>query len=430
LPVDEKAKLRVLAIAEACNPQWSSVPLVGFSFVRALASRSDLELTLITQVRNRDALLADPISGQVAIHFVDNDTVARPLFRLSQFLRGGTGLSWTTATALSWPGYMAFERIVAKTFGGALRRGEYDLIHRITPLTPTLGSPLASRTNVPMLIGPLNGGLPWPKEFPELRRQEREWLVPLRGIYRHMPYYRSTYKHAAGVIAGSKSTAKEVPAYFRGLRYYLPENGIDPERFPVDVQPAEAGSRFRFVTVGRLVPYKGMDLILRALAGYPRLCDSDLTIIGDGPQRSSLEALARELGLEHRVRFLGWLTQSEVARELSLSQAFVFPSLREFGGGVVLEAMAMGLPPIVVDYGGPGELVTPDCGVLVPLVSREKLIPALASAMETVATDPALRHCLGQSARKRVLEEFTWDVKARKLVDIYRDVLSRTNGRA
>src|SRR5437899_2399477 len=83
--------------------------------------------------------------------------------------------------------------------------------------------PLAGRTKVPMLIGPLNGGLPWPKEFPELRRKEREWLVPVRRAYKLLPYYRSTYRHLAGVIAGSRHTASEIPASFTGKRFYLPE---------------------------------------------------------------------------------------------------------------------------------------------------------------------------------------------------------------
>ena len=82
-----------------------------------------------------------------------------------------------------------------------------------------------------MLLGPLNGGLPWPRAYPELRRQEREWLVPVRKLYRYLPYYRATYCRLAGVIAGSRHTATEVPRAFAGCRFYLPENGVDPGRF-------------------------------------------------------------------------------------------------------------------------------------------------------------------------------------------------------
>ena len=199
---------------------------------RALSERPDLDLTLVTQVRNRSALEADPIATQARFCFVDNEFIARPLHRLSTRLRGGTSLSWTTNTALDWPAYMVFERQVFRRFSSQFKNREFDLIHRMTPLSPTMGSPLASLVDVPMIIGPLNGGLPWPKEYPELWRQEREWLVPLRDLYKCLPYYRSTYRRLCGVISGSRHTAMEIPAYFTGRRFYHPENGLDPERSP------------------------------------------------------------------------------------------------------------------------------------------------------------------------------------------------------
>src|SRR5262245_15516463 len=187
-------RLRVLLIAEACNPTWTSVPLVGYNLARALAARPDLEVTLVSQVRNRSALEADPIAATARLYFVDNEWLARPLYQLARLLRGGTALSWTVDTAMAWPSYMVFEKELFRCLRRPLSKGRFDLIHRVTPLTPTMGSPLASLVDVPMIVGPLNGGLPWPKEYPELRRQEREWLVPLRGLYHHLPYYRSTYR--------------------------------------------------------------------------------------------------------------------------------------------------------------------------------------------------------------------------------------------
>ena len=126
---------------------------------------------------------------------------------------------------------MVFEWMVYRRFRDKLRSHSFDLVHRISPISQTIGSPLAGMTKVPMLIGPLNGGLPWPAEFPGLRSKEREWLVPLRGLYRYLPYHRSTYRHIRGVITprGSVHTATEIPAWYRGRRYYVPENGVDPK---------------------------------------------------------------------------------------------------------------------------------------------------------------------------------------------------------
>src|SRR5207302_5585894 len=141
----------ILCIAEACNPAWTSVPLVGYNFVRALAERPELQITLATHVRNREALEKDGLPARVPTHYVDNEWVARPLYMLAKLLRGGKTLSWTTDTAMAWPSYMVFEHTLRRQLRWQFDRGDFDLIHRITPLTPTMGSPLAELTDVPMV---------------------------------------------------------------------------------------------------------------------------------------------------------------------------------------------------------------------------------------------------------------------------------------
>ena len=332
--------------------------------------------------------------------------------------------------ALSWPAYMVFERMVYRRFRNSLRTHSFDLIHRISPISPTIGSPLARLTDVPMLIGPLNGGLPWPSDYPELLQQEREWLVPLRGLYRWLPYHRSTYRYARGIITGSRHTATEIPAWCRARRYYVPENAIDPERIPIGAswKVPEPGKRFRFVTIGRLVPYKGTDLILRAMALTDELRrEGELIVIGDGPWRTTLERHTSELGLSSCVSFTGWIEHTKLADQLRGSQAFVFPSLREFGGAVVLEAMACGLPPIVVNYGGPGELVTDECGIRLRMALREELIGQLSDAMATLLRNPDQCQRMSVAAIDRVRRGFTWTRKASQINAIYRDILDIPN---
>jgi glycosyltransferase involved in cell wall biosynthesis len=424
-------KLRILLIAELCNPRWVSVPLEAYSLARALAERDDVEITLVSQVRSREALESDPIAKMVDLHLIDNEFIGAPFFRLGQFLRGGSQLSWTTAMAVAWPAYIAFERMVYHRFRDKLRAQSFDLIHRICPISPTMGSPLAGMTKVPMLIGPLNGGLPWPAEYPELRSKEREWLVPLRGLYRYLPYHRSTYRHIRGVIAGSRHTATEIPAWYRGRRYYVPENAVDPERTRLSTgwRPREAGNRFRFVTVGRLVPYKGFDLVLQALSQSEELRrEAELIVIGDGPYRATLEAQVSELGLASIVTFMGFVEQARVQDHLRQAQAFVFPSLREFGGAVVLDAMASGLPQIVVDYGGPGELVSDESGIRLPMAPRDELIGRISNAMATFVRDPQLCQRMSNAGIDRVRRGFTWSRKAAQIATIYRDLLGLPRG--
>lgn len=419
--------MKALLLAEACNPEWTSVPLVGFNMVQALANRQDVDVVLVTHVRNRHALTRHPISRQIEICYIDNEWIAGPLYKLGKVLRGGQSLGWTTNMAINWPAYIAFEKQIATTFGPRLKAGEFDVVHRVTPVSPTLPSALATLTDVPMVIGPLNGGLPWPKQFPDLCANEREWLSPVRKVYRYFPWFRSSYRHLAAVISGSRHTASELPNCFTGRRFYLPENGIDDQRFTISDGWSSPEDAFQFISVGRLVPYKGFDMVLEALASSPILATCRLTIVGGGPERQSLEAMCEKLNLTERVSFAGWLEQAELSVQLRTSQAFVFPSLREFGGGVVLEAMASGLPSIVVNYGGPAELIDDSNGIRIPMSTRPQLVNQLIGAMETLAIDERKCSQMAGAAAGTIRQRYTWERKAATVVRWYAELTGHTS---
>src|SRR5436853_4588069 len=132
----------------------------------------------------------------------------------------------------------------------------------------------------------------------------------------------------------------------------MPENAIEPDRF--GLMRKERGDRpLRVVFMGRLVPYKGADMVLEAAAPLSRSGALHLQIIGDGPEMGALKALAARERVENVVDFAGWIEHGQMQEQLAQADVFAFPSIREFGGGAVLEAMAVGLVPIVVDYGGP-----------------------------------------------------------------------------
>ena len=140
--------------------------------------------------------------------------------------------------------------------------------------------------------------------------------------------------------------------------------------------------KLELIYVGRLVPFKGCDLALRAVAPLLRSDVARFTIVGDGTERPRLERLARSLEIEARVTFRGLLTHAEAMQCLRRADVLVFPSVREFGGGVVFEALAAGAVPVVADFGGPGDIVTADIGCKVALTSEEDVVRQIQAILD------------------------------------------------
>jgi starch synthase len=422
-PKQERAgRPRVLLLAEAANPAWTSVPLVGWCHARALSHHA--EVHLVTHVRNRANIGEAGLVEGRDFTVIPAAPLARPLWQVVRRLRGGENHAWTMMTAYESLLYYVFEQRVFRAFSGALRSGAYDLVHRLTPLTPTAQSPLARwcrELNVPFVLGPLNGGLPWPREFVSEMHRQRDWLTYVRGVIRLMPGYRATRLHAAAIIAGSRATFEQLPAWTRAKTVYVPENGVDPERFN---QPRlrSPSAPLRVAFVGRLVPYKGADMLLEAAAPLVRDGRVVVDVIGEGPELERLRALAPP---GEGVRFAGFVPHHSLQQRLAESDVLGFPSVREFGGAVVLEAMALGLVPVVVDYGGPGEYVSPATGIATPMAPRPQLVAHLRQALERLAADPETVRAMGERARRRALDLYTWDAKARQVLEVWRWVLGQ-----
>lgn len=422
------AKHRVLLIAEAANPEWVSVPLVGWSHALALSKIADAHL--VTQVRNRDAIERYGWTEGQEFTSIDSEALAQKVHQVSQLLRGGKGKGWTMVTALGAPSYLYFERLVWKAFESDLRSGRFEVVHRITPLSPTTPDFMGSRLKklgIPYVVGPLNGGVPWPKEFDRARRAEKEWLSYVRSAYRLLPGYRALRKSASALIVGSEDTEKQMPPWCHERLVYLPENAVDPERFDLTSikEPPEDKGPLRVAFVGRLVPYKGVDMLIEAAAPLIEAGKVTLDLIGDGPERSRLDTLVEKMHLTAGVEFAGWVAHDQISIRLRKAEVLGFPSVREFGGGVVLEAMALGLAPVVLAYGGPRELVTPTTGIALPLGSRSDIIASLRAALSRLSEDRHEAHRLGVAAQRRVRKFFTWQAKASQTLTIYDWVLKR-----
>ena len=427
--MSQPSRPRVLLIAEAANPEWVSVPLIGWSLAQALGRVADVHL--VTQVRNREAILRAGLVEGRDFTAIDSEAFARPLWAIGERLRGGGGKGWTTMQAINALSYPHFERLIWRAFGADIRAGRYDIVHRVTPLSPTISSPLAAkcaRAGVPFVLGPLNGGVPWPRAFDAERRQEREWLSYLRGAYKALPGRRRSLTHAAAILVGSRHTESEMPGPVRPRSVYIPENAVDPARFTRQARPAGEGP-LRAAFVGRMVPYKGPDMLIEAAAPLLKAGRMELDMVGDGPMLPGLKAQADALGVAQAIRFHGWMVHEAVQDVLADAHLLAFPSIREFGGGVVLEAMALGLPALIVDYAGPAELLAGGGGWRVPLGNRAAIVAGFGAELDRLKRDRAALAEAGRIGLERVRAQFTWDRKAEQVSQIYDWVMGERDDR-
>ena len=213
-----------------------------------------------------------------------------------------------------------------------------------------------------------------------------------------------------------------MPEWVRHKLVYIPENGVDIDRFnrPRD---RRASIPLRVAFVGRLVPYKGADILIEATADFLNRGELELHIIGDGPQRPLLEEMVDRMRLRSSIQFHGWLRHVEVQEKLRVCDLMALPSVREFGGAVVIEAMALGVTPIVADYGGPSELVDDNTGIRVPFNDKTSLVAGMRRVIGDVIRSPEILDKLGAAGRRKVSEKLTWDAKANQILAVYRALL-------
>lgn len=261
----------------------------------------------------------------------------------------------------------------------------------------------------------------------------RAWRTPVvvtqhadarRGMYR--PSARLVLRRARAVVVPSRAhvaLSTELTG-FEGKVEVIPF-GIDERRW-MFVPPPPPDAPARAIFIGRLVPYKGVDILLRALERVP---DLRLEVVGTGPELPRLRTLAQALAVSDRVRWWGEYPDDDLPRRMADADFLVLPSVtvEEMFGLVVLEAMAAGrpvittaLPSAVREVNVPGTT-----GLEVPL----RDVGALAQALSTLAHDPALRHRLGQAGQRRVAEHFTQSTMAERHVALYQRILENPRGK-
>ena len=415
-------RLRVLLLAPESNPEGVSIPFVTYSHAAALAQLHDVAIVVGSASEDRVRRAVAP--------FRSIEVVRMPLFQRIQDWGFRhlfkSNFDSQAVTAFGYPFSLAFEWYAWRQLRRRILAGEFDVVLRLVPMTPSLPSPFAfflRNGPIPFVVGPLNGGLPWPRGFSQLENQKK-WISNLRNLYRYLPFAHSTYRDARAIIAASSQTFSEFASYGDKV-FFVPEPGISSAQCVADSRSPEAAAKLDLIFVGGLVPRKACDIALRAAASVLRAGLAHFTVIGDGPERNRLEQLTMSLGIGDSVSFCGWVSHSDVLCRLRTADVFLFPSLRDNGAGVVFEALASGAVPVVADFGGPGDIVHPGIGYKVPLTNEVEFVSRIEETLTGLAQNRDLLCLLRQQGMFYARERLTWDAKALSTTQVLNWVVGR-----
>jgi glycosyltransferase involved in cell wall biosynthesis len=410
---------RILIVTEHASLKMGGEAARPFHYFRFMRARG-IEVWLVTHERCKDELTK--LAGENAdrLYFAPDTAWQKRLNRWGRPLPASVRLVTTEALI-----HMITQKHQKRIVKQLVKEKQIDIVHEPIPISPKQPS---STYNVgaPVVIGPLNGNINYPPAFSYMERGIKRYAIGFtRFISGALNWLIPGKRRAAAILVSNQRTHDALPKGVTGKVIHLTANAVDLSTWE-QRQPRVPGPRARFVFLGRLVDFKMVDLLLEAFAPLAKHHNAELEIIGEGEDRAKLEAQAKSLGIEKNVTFMGWMANKASAERLAMADALVFPSLRECGGAVVMEAMAVGLPVIAADWGGPADYVGDDgAGVLVKPQTREQFVVDLRAEMKKLIDDPSRVTEMSRRALNRAQTQFQWQHRIDRLLEVYAQVLSQ-----
>jgi glycosyltransferase involved in cell wall biosynthesis len=404
--------MKVLISAYACAPNQGSEPGVGWDFVCAMAKHH--ELWVLTQsdgcLAIEQALEENP---EPNLHFIYFDPFG---WRIDL---------WKAKAEIQLHYYLW--QIQAYFVGRSLHeRFQFNFVHHVT-FVKYWSPSFLSLLDVPFLWGPVGGGEAAPIAFWKDFSWRGKVYETLRSIAQRAgeldPFTRLTARRCAFAQATTEDTAKRLRHLGVSKLEVSPGVGLSCQELESLKQYSLLiSSPVRFVSIGRLLHWKGFHLSLQAfmLADLP---NAEYWLIGDGPEKEALIKITQGYVKADKIRFFGKVSRSEVLKALSKCHVMVHPSLHDSGGGACLEAMATGRPVICLDLGGPAIQVTEKTGVKVSATNTQQVITDIAAAMTQLAGNQDLIIELGKNAQEQIERLFSWKNKTKATSELYQSLI-------
>lgn len=405
----------ILATTYAVNPYKGSEDGMGWNFVNQIARHHNV--IAVTRKNNQQHIEKymkenpDPIYERISFLYYD-------LPKWVVKLKGGA--------RFAMPYYYLWQYFMPSFL--KKQNVQYDIVHNVnfhndwTPSRlwkmgkPFVWGPTGHHPLIPeAYLKPIYGEKAFKKDQFTWRLKEFFWNKD--------PNLRKTVKKADHILGMNKSV-QEVLNTDKKVQVMPSVASEDFGHFPdkdFDV--------LNIISAGRLVPLKGFDVTIRAFANFYNKLDVErqgkvyLRIVGSGPEEGMLKQMAKDLKVDHRIEFISWIERSELQKLYQKSNLFLFPS-HEGAGMVVSEALSYSIPVVCFDNCGPGEFITPECGIGIPYGDYDESIDQFGEAILSIYNDKDKFKRMSEASRERYNSWFNWDVRGEQLKEIYEKLAS------
>jgi glycosyltransferase involved in cell wall biosynthesis len=411
--------MKVLLVADNASKNFSGESALPLFYFDLFIARG-LEVMMLCHSRCRDELRQRYINDDIYsnIFFIEDTKLQKTLFYIGKYL------PFIIRDRIIGQIIYILTQLSQKSISRSLvKRFSLQIVFQPVPISPVTPSAIYD-CGVPVVIGPMCGGMEFPPAFSYLESKFEKISSKLARILAgYLNLIIPGKKKAQVLLVSNERTASVLPKGYLGKLYYVIESGVDLKLFKPRTEYAPMANQVvRVVYMARFVDQKGIPYLVEAFSRASSEANIVLELIGNGELFEETQAQVKRLGIEDKVNFHGWMQIDKADDLIRKCDIYMVPAIRDCGGCAQLEAMAIGLPVIAANWAGPGQYTDESSGILVDVDTVEGFINGLAQAIVKLSNSPELRIQLGQGAKQRVRSDYLdWDSKVDRVIEIFKE---------
>lgn len=357
------------------------------------------------------------------IHFIYADIPESLNFYYKNKAKGKNGTLDFLAYQFLWQ-YPAYR--VAKQVH---KQVHFDLVHHVSTNDFRFLGQLY-RLGIPYFIGPIGGAQETPQAlqyYVRNHKKSEKLRTLLNYTMTHFPGYGKALACAQKVYFSNQETKNFLLPRIKDHTKceIMTEVGYSIDKMnEITTKKVNELKKTTFIWAGRMEYRKGLELLFDSVDLLPMEQEWEIVLCGEGSQEKYYRSIVAQKQYCNRIIFTGKLCYEEMQEVYNTADVFVFPSLRETTGTVIIEAMAHGVPVIALKQGGAAEVITQETGYCVNGTTKEEYVENFAAAMTRCMDNPLERNKKGQAAQKRIIDCYTWEAKIRKMNDVYSQMVN------